>query len=133
MSKLYSGAEIVFNCLEDHDAIKRTGADDDTLVIFTSDNGPRLSYGDHAGSSGAYREGKGTMFEGGIREPTLMRWPGRIPAGTCSEFASTIDIVPTFAKLIDAQLPEHKVDGHDIADHEAIEARYQSWMRMRTA
>ena len=97
------------------DAIKRTGADDDTLVIFTSDNGPWLSYGDHAGSSGPYREGKGTMFEGGIREPTLMRWPGRIPAGTCSEFASTIDIVPTFAKLIDAQLPEHKVDGHDIA------------------
>jgi len=97
------------------DAIKRAGVDDNTLVVFTSDNGPWLSYGDHAGSSGIYREGKGTMFEGGIREPTLMRWPGRIPQGTCSEFASTIDIVPTFAKLIGAKLPDHKIDGHDIA------------------
>ena len=96
-------------------AVKRAGVDDNTLVVFTSDNGPWLSYGDHAGSSGQYREGKGTMFEGGIREPTLMRWPGRIPPGTCSEFASTIDIVPTFAKLIGAKLPDHKIDGHDIA------------------
>ena len=96
-------------------ALKRVDVDDNTLVIFTSDNGPWLSYGDHAGSSGIYREGKGTMFEGGIREPTLMRWPGRIPAGTCSEFASTIDILPTFAKLIGGQLPDHKIDGHDIS------------------
>ncbi|MGK0205441.1 MAG: arylsulfatase A [Planctomycetota bacterium] len=97
------------------DAVKRAGVDDNTLVVFTADNGPWLSYGDHAGSSGQYREGKGTMFEGGIREPTIMRWPGRIPAGTCSEFASTIDILPTFAKLIGAKLPDHKIDGHDIA------------------
>lgn len=96
-------------------ALKRAGIDDNTLVIFTADNGPWLSYGNHAGSSGPYREGKGTMFEGGIREPTLMRWPGHIPNGTCSEFASTIDILPTFAGLIGAELPEHKIDGHDIA------------------
>ena len=51
-----------------------------------------------------------------MREPTVVRWPGRVPAGaTCDEFASTIDIVPTFAKLIGAALPEHKIDGHDIA------------------
>ncbi len=89
--------------------------DEHTLVIFTSDNGPWLSYGDHAGSSGPLREGKGTMFEGGVREPTVMRWPGKIPAGTtCDELASTIDILPTVAKLIDAKLPDHKIDGKDI-------------------
>jgi len=98
------------------DALKRHGLDDDTMVVFTSDNGPWLSYGNHAGSSGIYREGKGTMFEGGIREPTVVRWPGRVPAGsTCDEFASTIDLLPTFAGLIGAALPEHKIDGKDIA------------------
>ncbi|MFN3243903.1 MAG: sulfatase [Planctomycetota bacterium] len=98
------------------DALNEHGIDDDTMVVFTSDNGPWLSYGHHAGSSGIYREGKGTMFEGGIREPTVVRWPGRVPAGrTCDEFASTIDILPTFAKLIGATLPDHKIDGRDIA------------------
>nr|WP_202617298.1 sulfatase [Roseimaritima sediminicola] len=95
--------------------LDEVGVDDNTLVIFTSDNGPWLSYGDHAGSAGPLREGKGTMFEGGYREPTLMRWPGRIPAGkTCDELASTIDILPTIAKLIGAPLPEHRIDGKDI-------------------
>jgi len=88
---------------------------DNTLVIFTADNGPWLSYGDHAGSSGPLREGKGTEFEGGIREPTIMWWPGKIKPGTaCDELASTIDILPTVAALIDAELPEHKIDGKDI-------------------
>ena len=88
---------------------------DNTLVIFTTDNGPWLSYGEHAGSAGPLREGKGTMFEGGCRVPTLMRWSGRIPArATCDELAATIDIVPTIAALIDGNLPEHKIDGHDI-------------------
>lgn len=97
------------------ESIKANDLDDDTLVIFTSDNGPWLSYGDHAGSSGPLREGKGTMFEGGCREPTVMRWPGKIPAGTaCHELSSTIDILPTVAKLIDAPLPDHKIDGKDI-------------------
>lgn len=96
-------------------AIEKHGIDKETLVIFTSDNGPWLSYGDHAGSAGPLREGKGTMFEGGVREPTIMRWPGKIPAGTtCDELASTIDIMPTVAKLIDAKLPDHKIDGQDI-------------------
>ena len=62
-------------------ALRRCELDDDTLVVFTSDNGPWLSYGDHAGSAGPLREGKGTIFEGGIREPTLMRWPGPHPGG----------------------------------------------------
>ncbi|MEO6597767.1 MAG: sulfatase [Planctomycetota bacterium] len=97
------------------EALQKNGLDDNTLVIFTSDNGPWLSYGNHAGSSGPLREGKGTMFEGGVREPTIMRWPGHVPAGaTCSELASTIDILPTIANLIGADLPKHKIDGLDI-------------------
>ncbi len=98
-------------------ALKEHGIDDDTCMIFTSDNGPWLSYGDHAGSAGPLREGKGTNFEGGFRVSCLMRWPGKIPAGTvCSEVASTIDLLPTFAKLSGAPLPKRKIDGKDIID-----------------
>ncbi len=96
-------------------AIRKHGLEKNTLVIFTADNGPWLNYGDHAGSAGPLREGKGTEFEGGIREPTVMWWPGKIPAGTtCDELASTIDILPTVAALIDAKLPDHKIDGKDM-------------------
>lgn len=96
-------------------ALKKHGLDEQTLVIFTSDNGPWLSYGDHAGSSGGLREGKGTSWEGGVREPCLMRWPGKIPAGSvCREPAMTIDLLPTIAKLAGAELPGHKIDGLDI-------------------
>ncbi len=99
----------ILDCLDEHGLAK------DTLVIFTSDNGPWLSYGDHAGSAGPLREGKGTMFEGGCRVPTIMRWPGRIPAGrTCDELASTIDILPTFAALCGAELPPRRIDGKDL-------------------
>ncbi|MCK4291882.1 MAG: sulfatase-like hydrolase/transferase [Planctomycetes bacterium] len=95
--------------------LKKLGIDEKTLVIFCSDNGPWLSYGDHAGSAGPLREGKGTTFDGGQREPTIMRWPGQIPAGTiCSEPASTIDVLPTIAKLTGAKLPGHTIDGKDI-------------------
>ncbi|HMP80015.1 MAG TPA: sulfatase, partial [Pirellulaceae bacterium] len=88
---------------------------DNTLIWFTSDNGPWLSYGDHAGNAGPLREGKGTSFEGGVRVPTLACWPGRIPAGSyCAELATTMDILPTTAALIGAALPEHTIDGHDI-------------------
>ncbi|MFN3160692.1 MAG: sulfatase [Rubinisphaera brasiliensis] len=95
--------------------LKKHGLDDNTLVIFTSDNGPWLSYGNHAGSAGPFREGKGTSWEGGVRVPCIMRWPGKIPAGTsCDELAATIDIFPTVAALADAPLPEHTIDGKDI-------------------
>ncbi|MEX2213286.1 MAG: sulfatase [Phycisphaeraceae bacterium] len=97
------------------DTLRKNNLDKDTLVIFTSDNGPWLSYGEHAGSAEPLREGKGTMFEGGCRESTIMWWPGRIPANTtCEEPAMTIDILPTIAKLIDAPLPEKKIDGKNI-------------------
>ncbi len=95
--------------------LKRLGIDKKTLVIFSSDNGPWLSYGDHAGLAKPLREGKGTTFDGGQRESTIMRWPGRIPAGTvCKEPAATIDILPTVAKLTGATLPAHTIDGKDI-------------------
>ncbi len=97
------------------DAIDSIGAAENTLVVFTSDNGPWLSYGSHAGSAGSLREGKGTMFEGGYREPTVMRWTGKIPAGTTTDaLCSTIDLLPTIANLIDADLPKNKIDGKDI-------------------
>jgi arylsulfatase A len=95
--------------------LKRLGIDRKTLVIFSSDNGPWLSYGDHAGSALPLREGKGTTFDGGQRESTIMRWPGRIPAGSvCKEPASTMDILPTVAKLTGAELPARTIDGKDI-------------------
>ena len=96
-------------------AVRKHKLEQDTLVIFTADNGPWLSYGDHAGSAGPLREGKGTMFDGGCRESTLMWQPGTIPAGTvCSTPAMTIDILPTVAHLIGAELPKHTIDGKDI-------------------
>ena len=97
------------------DTLKEVGVDEKTLVIFTTDNGPWLSYGDHAGSATPHREGKGTAWEGGIRVPTLMRWTTKIPAGTtCDELACTVDILPTVVSMIGAHLPKHKIDGHDI-------------------
>ena len=95
--------------------LKRLDIDEKTFVIFCSDNGPWLSYGDHAGLATPLREGKGTSFDGGHREPTVMRWPGRIPPGTvCNEPATTMDILPTVAKLTGAKLPAHRIDGKDI-------------------
>lgn len=96
-------------------ALKKNGLDEKTLVIFTSDNGPWLSYGNHAGSAGPLREGKGTSFEGGHREAFIARWPGKIPADTvCDTSAMTIDLLPTIARLIGATLPAQKIDGLDI-------------------
>lgn len=97
------------------DAIREWGLDEQTLVILTSDNGPWLVYGSHAGVAGRLREGKGTTWEGGVRVPFVARWPGRIPAGkTSDEPAMTIDLVPTVARLTGAKLPDHKIDGQDI-------------------
>src|SRR4051812_2529594 len=99
----------VLKALEDHDLER------DTLVVFTSDNGPWLSYGEHAGSAGPLREGKGTCWEGGVRVPCIMRLPGRIPAGTASDaMLMTIDVAPTIARLVGAKLPGHAIDGLDV-------------------
>jgi len=86
-----------------------------TLFVFTSDNGPWLNYGDHAGSAAPLREGKGTMFDGGCREPMLAWWPGTITANSiCREPAMTIDLLPTIAHLTKAKLPEHTIDGQNV-------------------
>ncbi|QDV61328.1 sulfatase family protein [Crateriforma conspicua] len=97
------------------EAVESIGQTENTLIVFTSDNGPWLSYGDHAGTAGPLREGKGTMWEGGYREPTVMRMPGTIPGGTtCEQLAATVDLLPTVAAMIGAELPDHKIDGKDI-------------------
>jgi arylsulfatase A len=97
------------------DAIRRHKLDENTLVLFTSDNGPWLSYGEHGGKSGPLREGKGTAWDGGQREPTIAWWPGHVPAGTaCGEVCGTIDVLPTVASLIGADLPDKTIDGKDI-------------------
>jgi arylsulfatase len=97
------------------DALARCGVADNTWVIFTSDNGPWLSYGDHAGSAEPLREGKGTAWEGGTRVPCIMRWPGKLAAGRSDNaMFMTIDLLPTIAKLIGAKLPEHPIDGLDV-------------------
>lgn len=95
--------------------LSKHGLEKNTLVVFTSDNGPWLNFGNHAGSAGPFREGKGTSWEGGVRMPCIMRWPGIIPEGKlCDKMASTMDLLPTFAAIAGAALPEHKIDGIDI-------------------
>ena len=88
----------------------------DTLVIYTSDNGPWLSKDHHGGSALPLRAGKATTYEGGQRVPCVMRWPGRIKSGgTCKQVASTIDLLPTIATITGGTLPEHPIDGLDIS------------------
>lgn len=96
-------------------ALKEGGLDKNTVVIFTSDNGPWLNFGNHAGSSGGLREGKGTSFEGGQRVPCIVRWKGITPEGIiCNKLTSTIDLLPTIANICGTQLPTKKIDGVDI-------------------
>ena len=99
------------------DALAELGLDRNTLVIFTSDNGPWLIRKEHGGSALPLRSGKGTTWEGGMRVPCIMRWPGRIAADTaCSEMATVMDILPTLAKLAGAKVPTDRIiDGKNIS------------------
>jgi arylsulfatase A-like enzyme len=114
-------------------ALKDAGVDKNTLVVFTSDNGPWLSMKHHGGSALPLRDGKFSTYEGGMREPCIMRWPGKIPAGTvCDEVCGTIDLLPTFAKLAGAEVPADLViDGKDILplmeDHPGAETPHEAY------
>ncbi|RKQ49717.1 arylsulfatase [Roseivirga pacifica] len=95
--------------------LKQEGIDENTMVIFTSDNGPWLAYGEHSGSALPLREGKGTALEGGQREPAIIRYPGKInPGRTLQTPMMNIDILPTIAELTGAQLPAKNIDGKSV-------------------
>ncbi len=109
--------ELITNAIEEVDwsvgeivrAVQAAGIAENTLIVFTSDNGAAV------GSSLPLRAKKGSVYDGGIREPTLMWWPGKIPAGSvCSEVAASIDMMPTLSKLCGGELPSRKIDGKDI-------------------
>ena len=96
--------------------LKDLNLEENTLVIFTCDNGPWLIFGDHGGSADPLREGKFTTFEGGQRVPCIMKWPNKIPkASVTNEMASTIDLLPTIATITGSKLPQNKIDGMDIS------------------
>lgn len=89
--------------------------DHKTLVVFSSDNGPWLSFQSHGGSAGPLRAGKGTTFEGGQRVPTIFRWPGTIKPSVVTDLGSTLDLMATFASLTGTDLPQdRKLDSHDL-------------------
>ncbi|MCX6918964.1 MAG: sulfatase [Verrucomicrobia bacterium] len=93
-------------------ALRETGVEKNTLVIFTSDNGPWLNFGRHAGSAGPFREGKGTTWEGGVRVPFIIRWPGVVPAGkVTSALAGNLDVLPTLVEACGASKPVLPIDG----------------------
>jgi len=97
-------------------ALEENNILDNTIVVFTTDNGPWLNFGNHAGSAGGLREGKTTSWEGGQRVPFIISWPGIIPDGkVCNKLANAIDLLPTFASLIGGELSENKIDGLDIS------------------
>ncbi|TLF45185.1 sulfatase family protein [Maribacter aurantiacus] len=93
-------------------ALEENALTENTIVIFTSDNGPWLSYGNHAGSAYPLREGKGTAWEGGQREPFLVKYPKKIPSNRVVDApVMAIDILPTIAEATNAELPQKKIDG----------------------
>lgn len=96
--------------------LQAEGLDKNTLLVFTSDNGPWAIYGDHAGSAGLLYGAKGTSYEGGVREPAIFWWPGTIKPQVVSKLGSTLDLLPTFASLAGVTLPDDRVyDGYDLS------------------
>ncbi len=98
------------------ETLRDLGIAENTLMVYTSDNGPWLSKKHHGGSALPLRAGKGTTYEGGMRVPGIMRWPASIPGGTVTdEVVGTIDLLPTFASIVGANLPDHPIDGLDVS------------------
>jgi uncharacterized sulfatase len=98
------------------DALRSAGIERNTLVLFTSDNGPWLPFRAHGGSAGALREGKGTTWEGGVRTPAIFSWPGTLPPGTVTEPGSGLDLLATAAGLAGAALPRDRaLDSFDLS------------------
>ncbi|MEW4925648.1 sulfatase [Algibacter sp. 2305UL17-15] len=108
--------EIDWSVGEISKALAQNNISGNTILIFTSDNGPWLNFGNHAGSSGGLREGKTTSWEGGQRVPFIIRWPGKTPEGTiCNKLACAIDLLPTFSAMTNGKLSDNKIDGVDIS------------------
>ncbi len=97
------------------DTLKKHNLEENTFVVFTSDNGPWLPFNEHGGSAGLLREGKGCTYEGGMREPTICWWPGRIKPGVVRDMGATMDLYTTIIKLAGAEAPSDRVvDGLDL-------------------
>ncbi|MFT4566216.1 MAG: arylsulfatase A-like enzyme [Saprospiraceae bacterium] len=95
--------------------LKTNGLEENTMIIFASDNGPWLNYGNHSGTALPLREGKGTALEGGVRVPCIVKWPESINSNqTISAPAMTIDILPTIAEITGASLPKNTIDGRSM-------------------
>lgn len=98
------------------DTLKKQGLAENTFVVFTSDNGPWLVFNEHGGSAGLLREGKGCTYEGGMREPTIMWWPGKIAPGVVRDMGATMDLYTTIITLAGGQIPTDRVvDGLDLS------------------
>lgn len=98
------------------ETLKEEGLDKNTLVVFTSDNGPWLVFKEQGGSAGLLKEGKGTSYEGGMREPGIFWWPGKIKTGVVSDIGSTLDLFPTVSKLAGIPVPgDRPYDGDDLS------------------
>lgn len=98
------------------DTLRELKLDKNTLVVFTSDNGPWLAFQTHGGSAGPLRAGKGTTFEGGQRVPTIFWWPGTVQPGVVTDLGSTLDLMATFAALTGTSLPDdRKLDSGDLS------------------
>ncbi len=98
------------------DTLREEHLAENTLVVFTSDNGPWLSYHSHGGSAGLLRDGKGSTWEGGMREPTIFWWPGTIDPAVVREPGSTLDLLPTIAAVTGSAVPDdRKLDGYDLS------------------
>jgi len=97
-------------------ALENNNLDQNTIVVFTSDNGPWLLFKTHGGSAGPLRAGKGTTFEGGQRVPTVIWGPGVVTSGVIDQMGATLDLLPTFANLAGAEVPsDRKMDGYDLS------------------